>query len=149
MSKRPPELQGKPTFTLAGFNVWVLGREFDDAQDPSDDNWLRVVAQCGAQGAEVRVSGAILELAELRAWLDELLALQTSKTGAAELACTEPYLRAQVKFANGRGTFALEITPDPLTQQHKFSFDIDHSQVSKLTSSLETLLMKFPLRGQT
>ena len=46
---------GKPDLRVAGFQLWVHGREFPDAQDEWDGNWLRLTAHCGeAAGASGR-----------------------------------------------------------------------------------------------
>lgn len=147
MTTSPPTPDGPPTFKLAGFSVWVLGREFESAEDYLDGNWLRVLAHCGAPGADVRASGAILHLSEIQKWLDALVPLHATLNGSAELACIEPYLHAKVELKDGRGTFALEITPDHLTQEHKFRFEVDQSYLPELIADLERLLMEYPLRG--
>jgi hypothetical protein len=33
------------------FQLWVHGRQFSEAHDYDDGNWLRVTAHCGASGA--------------------------------------------------------------------------------------------------
>ncbi len=139
---------GPPAFKLAGFCVWVFGREFEAAEDYWDGNWLRVLAHCGAQGAEVRVSGPILHLSEIRRWLDKLLPLQKTLKGSAELSCLEPYLRGKLSIKGGRSTFMLGITPDHLTQRHKFKFEVDQSHLCAFIADLERVLVEYPLRGR-
>jgi hypothetical protein len=148
MSTENHEQHGPPDFKIAGFCVWVFGREFEAAQDYWDGNWLRVLAHCGAQGAVVRASGAILHLSELLEWRDELANLHSSLTGSAQLACTEPNLDASIDLRDGRGTLAVNITPDHMTQQHRFQFDLDQSYLPGLISALERLLQNYPIRGQ-
>ncbi len=148
MSTEDHEHYGPPAFKIAGFCVWVFGREFDAAEDYWDGNWLRVVAQCGAEGALVRASGAVLHLSEVQRWLEQLRPLHASLTGGAELACIEPYLNAKVDLKDGRGTLVVDITPDHLTQQHKFEFQVDQSYLPELISALERLLREYPVRGK-
>ena len=33
---------------VAGFQFWVHDRQFPEAEDADDGNWLRVTAHCGA-----------------------------------------------------------------------------------------------------
>jgi hypothetical protein len=51
---------GPPALQVVGFQLWIHGRQFPDAQDCWDGNWLRVTAHCGANGATVWASGAIV-----------------------------------------------------------------------------------------
>jgi len=116
MSTEDHEQHAPPHFKIAGFSVWMFARQFDAAEDYWDGNWLRVLAQCGAEGALVRASGAILHLSELQRWLEELKPLHAGLTGSAELTCIEPNFNAKIELKDGRGTLVVDITPDHLSQ---------------------------------
>ncbi len=148
MAAKDHEPHRPPDFKIAGFCVWVFGRQRSALEDYWDGNWLRVLAQCGAEGALVRASGAILHLSELQRWLEELKPLHARPTGGAELACIEPYLNAKIHLEDGRGTLVVNITPEHLTQQHQFVFEVDQSCLPELISGLERLLKEYPVRGK-
>ena len=52
------ESYGEPTFQIGPLRIWVHGRQFPDAIDAWDGNWLNVTAHYVAQGASVVVAGA-------------------------------------------------------------------------------------------
>lgn len=56
MEERP----GKPSLQIAGFQVWVHNQPYASSDNPSDIDCLDVTAHCGAQGASVWATGAIL-----------------------------------------------------------------------------------------
>ena len=62
---------GPPALNIVGFQLWVHGRQFPNAQDYWDGNWLNVTAHCGANGASVWASGAIVMVADLARWATE------------------------------------------------------------------------------
>ena len=64
------------------------------------------------------------------------------------LDCIEPYLEARVLLKDGRGEFHVQITPDHMTEEHKYQFEIDQSYLSGLIRELENVLQRFPLRGE-
>jgi hypothetical protein len=109
---------------------------------------VRVLVVCGAKGAHVRASGSILHLSELQRWLEEAKALHRSLNGVAELECLEPNLNANISLKDGRGDLVVEITPDHLTQRHRFTFEVDQSYVPELITGLERILQKYPVRGK-
>jgi hypothetical protein len=53
------------TFELAGFSLEVLGRQFPDAQDYWDGNWLEVKCTCAAPGSFVEAEGPFVHLSEI------------------------------------------------------------------------------------
>jgi hypothetical protein len=60
MNHATVEHLGPPSVRLAAFHLWVHGRQFPDAQDKWDGNWLNVT-HCGHAGASVWATGAILD----------------------------------------------------------------------------------------
>lgn len=57
--KDPAAKFGTPDLKLQGLQIWVHGRQFPDAADYWDGNWLRVTAHCGESGASVFATGSI------------------------------------------------------------------------------------------
>jgi len=139
---------GPPDFKIAGFQVWIRDRQYPDAQDYWDGNWLHALAHCRAAGAEVWSSGPILHLSEVSRWLGELHTLHETLTGTASLDCMEPELSATIQLKDGRGELRVRITPNHLTQTHEFRFDVDQSYLHELISMLDGVLQRFPIRGK-
>ena len=77
--------QAEPSITCGILKIWILSRQFPDATDFWDGNWLNVIAHCSDQGSNVTVNGSILHLREIETWFDELLKMDESLTGNAEL----------------------------------------------------------------
>jgi len=48
--------------------LWVYGRQFPDATDAWDGNWLRITARRNERGATVEASGAILDTVSFLVW---------------------------------------------------------------------------------
>jgi hypothetical protein len=61
-----PEDLGEPALKVAGFQLWIHGRQFPDSTDYYDGNWLRVTAHCGSSGASVWVQGAMLMVTDIQ-----------------------------------------------------------------------------------
>lgn len=138
-----------PDVQIAGFSLWVFGREFEDVNDDWDGNWLRVFARCSAERSTVEAKGAIIHASELARWLKELRESYFSLNGEAVLACMEPYISGKIWLKDGRGEFILNITPDHLFQEHRFTFQIDQSYLRELTFGLEDVLKRFPVRNNS
>lgn len=134
---------------LAGLLIRVHGRQFPDAQDDWDGNWLNVTAQCDDNGASVVASGPIVHLSELVRWCREVENLFQSMTGEARLDCREPNLTVVLEAAPlGHITMDVSITPDHLTQKHWFQFAIDQSYLPSLIAQCRSILEAYPLRGE-
>jgi hypothetical protein len=74
--------------------------------------------------------------------------LRTSLEGEARLECMEPELAVTLKGASLDAVeMQVEITPDHLTQEHKFTFSIDQRYLDPLSSQCARLLQAFPIRG--
>jgi hypothetical protein len=110
------EKLGSPDLKLEGLQIWIHSRQFPDAEDYWDGNWLKVTAHCGASGASVFTNGSIIHLPELERWCTQAEALMTSSGGEANLECLEPNLAVRLK-GNSLGHINMEvsITPDHMT----------------------------------
>jgi hypothetical protein len=139
---------GEPQVRLAGLKLWVHGYQYRDGGDVDDANWLNATAICSENGASVTVSGAFIRTDEMHAWQRAVEALAGSLAGTARLACMEPEL-AVTLAARPLGAVDMEvrITPDPLTQEHRFTFAIDQSYLAPLASQCAHVLEMFPVRG--
>lgn len=128
--------------------MWVDAREFEDQLDYWDGDWVRVVVRCEAEGSCVEVSGAIIHLPDLERWLEQLQVCNRDLNGVARLGCIEPNLSGLLTMQAGSGELVINITPDQLAQEHRFTFQVDQSHFPELIAGLEKTLKRFPIRGK-
>lgn len=149
MTLRTVEALGPPSFRFEIFQLWVHGRQFPDAQDRWDANWLNVSAHCGHAGASVWATGAIVDTIGLLRFREELERLHQTLSGEAVLKSHEPNLEVRVSVADRAGHLLVrvEITPDHLGQGHWFEFDVDQSYLPATVAQLKSILVAFPLKG--
>jgi hypothetical protein len=140
---------GSPDLRLAGFQLWVHGRQFEGSDDFWDGNWLRVTAHCAAEGASVRASGALVRVPELQSWAGECEDMLAFRYPGASLHCIEPNLAIEMRMDRQREAVTLEvrITPDQATQEHCFTFSLDPSSLSDFLRDLHGILDRYPVRG--
>lgn len=147
MSRRERESLGESDLQIAGLQIWVHGRQFPDASDYWDANWLRVTAYCEYANTTVRASGSIIHLSEIAGLLRGCESLYQSLKGEAALDCIEPYLSAKLTAeSGGRISVVLSITPDHLAESHRFHDGLDQTYLPPIIASCKTLLEKFPIR---
>ncbi|MEO5819761.1 MAG: hypothetical protein ABIT71_04600 [Vicinamibacteraceae bacterium] len=139
-----------PSIELGDFQLMVHRRQFPDALDRWDGNWLHVTAQCAQEGAIVAAGGPILDAVDLQRFRDELSTVQRTGSGQAELFGAEPHIRVHVVAAEGLGVLQvrIELTPDPQTQGHWFACTLDPSYLTGTIRQLDAVLVAFPVRGQ-
>jgi hypothetical protein len=148
MRDRESKELGAPAIAIGGLRIWVHGRQFSDSDDYWDVNWLRVTAHCGAPGAEVWVSGAIIHLSELAGWLRESELMGQTLVGNATLKCMEPELQVEMEMRNeGKMSMIVHITPNNLAQQHQFNFDLDQSYLPNVINGCRDILSRYPVKG--
>jgi hypothetical protein len=145
-----PEEFGEPDLEVAGFQIWVHGRQFPHSMDSSDGNWLYVTAHAGTPGASVWASGAILEVTNLALWADRCAALASGEAQQAELAPSEPELHVLIRRIDGLSHFAMrvQITPDYRHQEHTFEFAIDQTHLRETTRRCRSIAGAYPVRGE-
>jgi hypothetical protein len=143
------EQLGAPDLKIAGFQLWVHGREFPGSTDYDDGNWLRVTAHAGAAGASVWVSGAILMITDLIQFGQGVDGLAKGELQRADLKPFEPELRLKIEQLDSLGHFTMkvQITPDHLTQEHCFEFEIDQSYLPGISANCRALANTYPARG--
>ena len=145
MSRSPG---GEPDLTIAGLRLWVHRREFPEATDYWDGNWMVVTAECRAPDTIIRVSGPILHLGELTAFLGDCEQLHSTLAGQAELDCAEPNLRVVLQVERrSQVAVTVDITPDHLAQQHRLRFDLDQTHLPSILTSCRELLVRYPIRA--
>jgi hypothetical protein len=138
---------GEPAVSLAGFQLWVHGREYPAAVEAYDRDWLRVTAHCGAKSASVWVSGALLQSWHLARFAEACAELRETLVGEARLGAAEPELFATLRASDRHGhlEFVVEITPDHLAQQHTFRFgELDQTYLINIIAECEAILAAYP-----
>lgn len=143
------ERSGPPSVQLGAFQLWVHGRQFPEAQDEWDGNWLIVTARCGQAGASVWATGAMLDSVGLQRFRDGLEQLHRTLSGDVVLESLEPNIKVHVAASDGAGhlTVRAEITPDHLSQGHWFEFEADQSYIPAVVAQLDSVLMQFPVKS--
>lgn len=141
---------GEPDLQVAGFQLWVHGRQFPEAEDYYDCNWLRVTAHCGASGASVWAQGAILMVTDIAGFGDRCAAILRGEVKSAALDPFEPELKVCLEASDSLGHIRaqVEITPDHLLQSHRFEFEVDQSYLPGIIKQCSEIVQKYPIRGQ-
>jgi len=139
------------TIDLGEFQLLIHRRQFPDALDRWDGNWLQVTAHCARSGAIVAVDGPILEASDLERFRDALATLERTHAGVAELTGAEPNIAVRVADSDGRGYLRVrvELSPDPQTHGHWFIYAIAPSSLPETIRQLDAALALFPVRGRT
>lgn len=139
---------GEPDIKLAGLKLWVHGYQFRESQDYWDGNWLNATAVCSEGASSVLVQGNFIRTDEIIQWQRAVEKLGVELAGEASLQCMEPYIAVTLKAVSlGAVEMEVQITPNQLTQEHKFRFEIDESYLQPLSSQCAHVLHAFPLRG--
>ncbi|MES2354658.1 MAG: hypothetical protein V4568_09715 [Pseudomonadota bacterium] len=147
MNLRELETLGEPDLVIAGLRVWIHGRQFPQAIDYWDGNWLRVTAYCVYPESVVRSHGPIIHLSEVVGLLRECEMLYQTLEGQAVLRCIEPNLGVElIAETGGHIKVQLSITPDHMTESHSFEEEFDQSYLPPIIASCRAILAKFPVR---
>ena len=140
---------GVPDITLDSLQIWVHGRRFPNEEDYWDGNWLNVTAHCGTHGADVWTSGAILHIPDIARWLVALEEINKTLSGEANLVSLEPELCVELSMKElGQISMWVGFSPDHMTQEHKFQFEIDQSYLLGLIESCRKVMAKYPIKGK-
>jgi hypothetical protein len=142
---RPADLQ------IGGLHLWVHGRQFPEARDLYDGNWLEVTARCKYSSSSVTVKGPIVTVPEVQALMDGCLAMHKTLSGSAMLDCMEPNLAVAMEMGDSSGHIHLtiRITPDNLTEEHKYEEEIDQSFLPPIIEGCRQILRQYPVRGRS
>ena len=135
-----------PDLKISGLAIWIDGRQFPESDDYWDANWLILRVRMEATGATVKCVGAILMTTNFEGFRDQLRTLYNDLEGTAKLAGLEPDLKLTLSGKGlGRIDAEVEITPDHLSQFHRFDFELDQSYLPDILSALDRLLEKYPV----
>ena len=145
-----PDALGPPHLKVAGLELWVHDRRSPKAQDYWEGNWLVVTVRCAARGATIWTTGPMLRVPDLVRWTDALERLHArgGPEGVATLTSDEPNLTAVVRSTDRAGVLQLvvDITPDPLTQEHGLRFAVERSALPDLVRQCRAVVKAYPVR---
>jgi hypothetical protein len=135
-----------PDLHFCGFSLWVDNRQFPEARDYWDGNWLFVRARMEASGARVECSGPILMTTDIDEFRGQLAMMVHTTSGEATLKGLEPELDLVLRMQTlGHIEGTIEITADHLNQRHQFTVEADQSYLPALLRSCEVILERFPI----
>ncbi|MGD9683512.1 MAG: hypothetical protein AB7W16_20290 [Candidatus Obscuribacterales bacterium] len=143
------EKLGAPDIQIHGLQIWVHGRQFPDATDYWDGNWLLVSVRCSAPGAKVYVDGPIIHLSELAEWSVAAERMHATLEGKANLACMEPELSVDLTMeTSDQMIMTVDISPHQRSQKHIFRFELDRSYLPELISGCKKVLDSYPIKSE-
>jgi hypothetical protein len=139
MSSR--EDYGRPDLKIAGFQLWIHGRERPGAAG-EDGDWLRVSAHCGDRGASVWVEGSIIMVGDIVTLRDGCKDILAGSVEQVNMSPLEPELALSIVKSDGLGHMELvvEITPDHMKQSHRFEFDIDQTYLRTIINECDAII---------
>jgi hypothetical protein len=133
-----------PSLVLGGLSLWVLDKAFPDSVEWYDGTWLQVRAECTAPGAAVTANGPLLTAEDIGRLLAGMEAMQRRETGSVEMSPLEPNLVVSLTGSSkGRLRIDVRITPDPMTQEHRFFFDTDLAYLEGPVAQCREILWRF------
>jgi hypothetical protein len=140
---------GEPALKVAGFQLWIHGRQFPELDDYYDGNWLRVTAHCGASGASIWAQGAIVMVTDIVGFGGQCGTMLRGDSVSAMLDPCEPELRLLLEVVDRLGHIRVqvELTPDYMAQSHKMEFDIDQSYLPGIIKQCRAIEREYPIRG--
>lgn len=141
------EALGDPAIDLFGLKLWIHGRQFPNATDFWDGNWLRVTAILSTPRSMVRTEGPIIHLREIYALKSECEKLYETLSGNAKLSCLEPNLSVNIVAGTG-GHMEVEVSvvPDQFTERHEYKATSDQTYLPRIIRACETILEQYPIR---
>jgi hypothetical protein len=127
----------------------VLDKASPESVEWFDGNWLHLHAECAAPGVTVSVTGPLLTVEDLGRLLAGMEAMQRREASAAEMHPLEPNLVISLTGSSkGRLRIDVRITPDPMTQEHRFFFDTDLGYLAGPIEQCREILQRFPAAGR-
>ena len=135
-----------PPLVLGGLRVWVLEKAFPQSVEWYDGSWLQIRAECAAPGATVTASGPLLTAEDIDHLLAGMESMHRWETSSAGMSPLEPNLVVSLT-GNSRGGLRIDvrITPDSMTQEHRFFFDSDLTYLATPIEQCRDILQRFPL----
>ena len=133
---------------LAGLRIWVHGRQFPDATDNWDANWLNITARYEGRSGVVEVQGPELDTVSFLTFRRQLMNMAETLAGEAKLGSVEPSLKLTVRFSDllGHVSARLELTANHLDEGHWFEIDgLDQTHLGGLVGQLKAVLDRYPV----
>ena len=138
------ESRNSPSLVLGGLSVWVLDNAFPESVEWYDGSWLQVRAECTAPGATVTANGPLLTAEDIGRLLAGMEAMQRGGSSAG-MSPLEPNLAVSLTGSSkGRLRIDVRITPDSMTQEHRFFFDADVAYLAGPIEQCREILRRFP-----
>jgi hypothetical protein len=138
------ESRDSPSLVLGGLSVWVLDNAFPESVEWYDGSWLQVRAECTAPGATVTANGPLLTAEDIGRLLAGMEAMQRGGSSAG-MSPLEPNLAVSLTGSSkGRLRIDVRITPDSMTQEHRFFFDADVAYLAGPIEQCREILRRFP-----
>lgn len=143
------EAYGQPALQIGALRIWVHGRQFPEAMDAWDGNWLNVTTHYAADGASAVVAGSVLDTMSFATFGNELRTLHQSLSGEAKLESLEPDFMAHIIGGGetGRMRLRVEMTPNHLAQGHWFEQEIDQSYLPAAIAACDAIVERYPVRN--
>jgi hypothetical protein len=147
MTSRELHALGEPSLVLGELKLWVHGRQFPNADDYWDGNWLSVTAHYHRHQSSVVADGPFLHLGELWGLYQGCLRMHASLKGEAALECIEPNLSLKLTAGpTGRIQVETTITPDQSTESHSYINEIDLSYLPAINAALASIFNEYPIK---
>ena len=84
-----------------------------------------------------------------RRCLAALEEMNRTLSGEANLVSLEPELNVELKMGSlGHISVKVDITPDHMTQEHVFQFDVDQSYLAELIGSCRKVVARYSVKGK-
>jgi len=137
----------EPDIQLDALSIWVRGREFPEATNSWDENWLTLRAQLRTAQSSVTVEGPILMNTDFERFRDQLAAMYKSLQGEALLSGYEPNLKVTLTAGSlGHIGGEVEITPDHLSEHHRYDIGIgDQTFLPPLIAACDGIIQRYPV----
>lgn len=142
-------MEDEPSIAFGPLKIWVHGRQFPDAHDYWDGNWLSVTARCEGAGSRVQVTDPFIHLGELKKWHEDISRLAHTLKGSAELPTLEPTLKVKITDEGatpGHFSFEIDLSGDHISERHHFSGGLDQSYFPGFLAQLSAILREYPIR---
>jgi hypothetical protein len=141
----PDDRRQPPSLVLGGLRLWALEKAVPESVEWYDGRWLEVQVECAAPGATVTASGPLLTAEDVARLLAGMEALHRGEASSAEMMPLEPNLVVSLTASSrGRLRIDVRVTPDSMTQEHRFFFDADIAYLSGPIDQCREILGRFP-----
>lgn len=139
-----------PDLVMGPLRIRVLRRQFPEAEDYWDANWLVVHAVVSTPRSRAEARGPLLHLGDLVAWREHLARIEPGRNADVELGATEPDVSATIRLDPlGRGSLVVRLRAgvEEDGETHTWAVPVDASHLPRWIASLDALLARHPLHG--